>query len=60
MVNENEYIYPVARMLATFQGESYARYIDESIREHVAKGHYTEEYAQQMTTAHLYAGNDGE
>ena len=38
----------------------YADYIQATIAEHVAKGHYTQEYAEKMTFAELYAGNDGE
>lgn len=38
----------------------YADYIQARITEHIAKGHYTQEHAEQMTFADLYAGNDGE
>lgn len=38
----------------------YADYIQERIVEHITKGHYTQEHAEQMTLANLYAGNDGE
>lgn len=51
--------YPVAELFRA-ENPSYADYLNESIAEHVSKGHYSEEYAQAMNTGELYAGNDGE
>lgn len=52
--------YPVAELLRGMYGDSYADYLNRSITEHVAKGHYTESYAQAMGTAELFDGNDGD
>jgi hypothetical protein len=52
-------MYPVAELWRE-DNPSYADYLNESIGEYVAKGHYTEEYAQAMSTGELFAGNDGD
>jgi len=52
--------YPVAELLRGMYGDDYANYLNAAIAEHVAKGHYTESYAQAMSTAELFAGNDGD
>ena len=56
----NNMSYPVAELLRGMYGDDYANYLNASIAEHVALGHYTEEYAQAMSTGELFAGNDGD
>ena len=52
--------YPAAVSALEWAGESYGTYIQESISEHVAKGHYTHEYAMACSLGDMLAGNDGE
>lgn len=51
--------YPVAEIWRE-SNPSYADYLNESIAEHVRLGHYSEEYAQRMSTGDIFAGNDGD
>ena len=51
--------YPAA-IQALYAGENYAQYIQENIAGHVAKGHYSQEWAMSATLGDLLSGNDGE
>jgi hypothetical protein len=44
----------------SFVTDGYCDYIQESITEHIEKGHYTLEHAMKLTTGSLYEGNNGD
>jgi hypothetical protein len=48
------------RYYADDNGERYGRYIEESLKEKVANGRYTHEYALGLRLGDLYHGNDGD
>lgn len=54
-----EHTYPAAQQ-AEAHGQSYADYIQKSTAEHVAKGHYTEEFAMSRSLGDALAGNNGD
>lgn len=55
----SKHTYPVAELWREDK-PWYADYLNESIANHVALGHYSEEYAQAMSTGELFHGNDGD